>query len=222
MPPGGGLASSSEGLAEKDAGAVRFGLATRVLVLVTAFVIAAATMIYVPAIANLSRQLAEEPAQRRLYGRARAGRSAARHGAGRHCRGNCWTASAPGSSSSASTARSESSPRRNCRATSTKSMTCAIRRFSPSLDGAIRHTRRAARARRDRARRSADGRRVDRDHHGRGAAERGHARLFAPASALYLVMSAIVATPCHRRDPFHGAAPGAAAHHQPHRFRRRS
>jgi hypothetical protein len=52
MPPGSGLASSSEGFAQKNRRPVRFGLATRVLILMTAFVIAAAAMIYVPAIAT--------------------------------------------------------------------------------------------------------------------------------------------------------------------------
>ncbi|MGA3342277.1 MAG: HAMP domain-containing sensor histidine kinase [Methylocella sp.] len=52
MPPGSGLASSSEGFARKNRRPARFGLATRVLVLVTAFVMAAAAMIYVPAIAT--------------------------------------------------------------------------------------------------------------------------------------------------------------------------
>jgi signal transduction histidine kinase len=50
MPPGSGLASSSQRVARKNLRRVRFGLATRVLVLVTVFVIAAAAMIYVPAI----------------------------------------------------------------------------------------------------------------------------------------------------------------------------
>ena len=51
MPPGsGGLASTSEGLARKNRRPVRFGLATRVLILVTAFVMTAAAMIYLPAI----------------------------------------------------------------------------------------------------------------------------------------------------------------------------
>ena len=52
MPPGGGLAASQEGFARKSRRPVRFGLATRVLLLVTAFVMAAAAMIYVPAIAT--------------------------------------------------------------------------------------------------------------------------------------------------------------------------
>jgi signal transduction histidine kinase len=50
MPPGEGLAAS--GIAAKKRRTVRFGLATRVLLLNTAFVIAAATMIYIPAIAT--------------------------------------------------------------------------------------------------------------------------------------------------------------------------
>ncbi|HUI21822.1 MAG TPA: HAMP domain-containing sensor histidine kinase [Methylocella sp.] len=50
MPPGSGLASSSERLARKNLRPIRFGLATRVLVLVTIFVIIAAAMIYIPAI----------------------------------------------------------------------------------------------------------------------------------------------------------------------------
>jgi signal transduction histidine kinase len=50
MPPGSGLVSPSDGLTQKNRRPVRFGLATRVLVLVTAFVMAAAAMIYVPAI----------------------------------------------------------------------------------------------------------------------------------------------------------------------------
>ena len=50
MPPGEGLAAS--GILAKKRRPVRFGLATRVLLLNTAFVIAAATMIYIPAIAN--------------------------------------------------------------------------------------------------------------------------------------------------------------------------
>ena len=50
MPPGEGLAAS--GIPAKKRRPVRFGLATRVLLLNTAFVIAAATMIYIPAIAN--------------------------------------------------------------------------------------------------------------------------------------------------------------------------
>jgi signal transduction histidine kinase len=50
MPPGSSVASVSEGLARKNRRPVRFGLATRVLVLITAFVMAAAAMIYVPAI----------------------------------------------------------------------------------------------------------------------------------------------------------------------------
>jgi signal transduction histidine kinase len=50
MPPGEGLAAS--GILAKKRRPVRFGLATRVLLLNTAFVIAAATMIYFPAIAN--------------------------------------------------------------------------------------------------------------------------------------------------------------------------
>ncbi len=53
MPPGGGVASSSSAsVAQKSRRPVRFGLATRVLVLITAFVITAAAMIYVPAIAT--------------------------------------------------------------------------------------------------------------------------------------------------------------------------
>jgi signal transduction histidine kinase len=52
MPPGSGLASASESVARKNRRPVRFGLATRVLVLVTTFVMAAAAMIYVPAIAT--------------------------------------------------------------------------------------------------------------------------------------------------------------------------
>jgi signal transduction histidine kinase len=55
MPPGEGLAASgiaASGIFAKKRRAVRFGLATRVLLLNTAFVIAAATMIYVPAIAT--------------------------------------------------------------------------------------------------------------------------------------------------------------------------
>ena len=52
MPPGSGVASASEGLARKSRRPVRFGLATRVLVLITAFVMTAAAMIYVPAIAT--------------------------------------------------------------------------------------------------------------------------------------------------------------------------
>jgi signal transduction histidine kinase len=52
MPPGSGLAASSEGLARKNRRQVRFGLANRVLVLVIAFVMVAAAMIYVPAIAT--------------------------------------------------------------------------------------------------------------------------------------------------------------------------
>ncbi|MGH7757238.1 MAG: sensor histidine kinase, partial [Vulcanimicrobiaceae bacterium] len=50
MPPGEDLAAS--GIRAKKRRPVRFGLATRVLLLNTAFVIAAATMIYIPAIAN--------------------------------------------------------------------------------------------------------------------------------------------------------------------------
>jgi signal transduction histidine kinase len=50
MPPGGGLASrEAQGKKRRP---VRFGLATRVLLLNTAFVIAAATIVYVPAIAT--------------------------------------------------------------------------------------------------------------------------------------------------------------------------
>ncbi len=54
MPPGEGLAAS--GILVKRRRPVRFGLATRVLLLNTAFVIAAATMIYIPAIANYRDQ----------------------------------------------------------------------------------------------------------------------------------------------------------------------
>jgi signal transduction histidine kinase len=50
MPPGEGLAAN--GFVAKKRRPARFGLATRVLLLNTAFVIAAATMIYIPAIAN--------------------------------------------------------------------------------------------------------------------------------------------------------------------------
>jgi signal transduction histidine kinase len=50
MPPREGLAAS--GIRAKKRRPVRFGLATRVLLLNTAFVIAAATMIYIPAIAT--------------------------------------------------------------------------------------------------------------------------------------------------------------------------
>jgi signal transduction histidine kinase len=50
MPPGEGLAAS--GILAKKRRPVRFGLATRVLLLNTAYVIVAATMIYIPAIAN--------------------------------------------------------------------------------------------------------------------------------------------------------------------------
>ncbi|HUB63725.1 MAG TPA: HAMP domain-containing sensor histidine kinase [Methylocella sp.] len=50
MPPSRGLASPSESFARKNRRPVRFGLATRVHVLVTSFVIATAAMIYVPAI----------------------------------------------------------------------------------------------------------------------------------------------------------------------------
>ncbi|MGH6839165.1 MAG: ATP-binding protein [Methylocella sp.] len=50
MPPGEGLAAN--GFLAKKRRPARFGLATRVLLLNTAFVIAAATMIYIPAIAN--------------------------------------------------------------------------------------------------------------------------------------------------------------------------
>jgi len=52
MPPGSSVASASEGLARKNRRPVRFGLATRVLILITSFVMAAAAMIYVPAIAT--------------------------------------------------------------------------------------------------------------------------------------------------------------------------
>ena len=51
MPPGSGsLRSSAADRVRKNPRPVRFGLATRVLVLVTAFVMAAAAMVYVPAI----------------------------------------------------------------------------------------------------------------------------------------------------------------------------
>jgi signal transduction histidine kinase len=50
MPPREGLAAS--GILAKKRRPVRFGLATRVLLLNTAYVIVAATMIYIPAIAN--------------------------------------------------------------------------------------------------------------------------------------------------------------------------
>ncbi|HXN89729.1 MAG TPA: sensor histidine kinase, partial [Methylocella sp.] len=50
MSPGEGFAAT--GVVAKKRRPVRFGLATRVLLLNTAFVIAAATMIYIPAIAN--------------------------------------------------------------------------------------------------------------------------------------------------------------------------
>jgi signal transduction histidine kinase len=49
MPPGSSVVPAREGLARKSR-RPRFGLATRVLILVTAFVMAAAAMIYVPAI----------------------------------------------------------------------------------------------------------------------------------------------------------------------------
>lgn len=59
MPPGDGLASPNEGLASskerlRQVGRrrIRFGLATRVLVLNTVFVMIAATMIYIPSVAG--------------------------------------------------------------------------------------------------------------------------------------------------------------------------
>lgn len=52
MPPNSGLAASSGSVARKSRRPARFGLATRVLILVTAFVMTAAAMIYVPAIST--------------------------------------------------------------------------------------------------------------------------------------------------------------------------
>lgn len=52
MPPGGGIASPHASIAQRNRRPVRFGLATRVLILVSAFVITAAAMIYIPAIAT--------------------------------------------------------------------------------------------------------------------------------------------------------------------------
>jgi signal transduction histidine kinase len=52
IPPGDRLASSDLDVGREGCGPIRFGLATRVLVLITAFVMVAATMIYIPAIAT--------------------------------------------------------------------------------------------------------------------------------------------------------------------------
>lgn len=52
MPPGGRLVSSREAFFERSRQRIRFGLATRVLVLITSFVMVAATMIYLPALAG--------------------------------------------------------------------------------------------------------------------------------------------------------------------------
>jgi signal transduction histidine kinase len=52
MPPGGGFMSPSEAFVRQGRPRVRFGLATRVLVLITSFVMVAATMIYLPAVAG--------------------------------------------------------------------------------------------------------------------------------------------------------------------------
>ncbi len=52
MPPGGGLAALRDAFAGRRRRPMSFGLAARVLVLVTSFVMLASTMIYIPAMAN--------------------------------------------------------------------------------------------------------------------------------------------------------------------------
>ena len=154
------------------------GLSGKLLALTILFVMIAEVLIYVPSIANFRLNWLQRPALRRLYRGARARGRAERHGARKrgapdprqHRRARRRHEDGP----AAPAARGL----RTCRPRSITTSTCATcpgtaPSSMPSTRCSVDRQRRDARGRA-----GADGRRIHRDHHGRGAAAQSDAGLF--------------------------------------------